>query len=96
VNAPHPALPEPVEREPCVLVHVALHVGPREAVGREPSVAAVSATTVRRFGARWLTWSLTLWGASPPNTVTALSSASMPRLAWSGPQGLASTRSAIA
>jgi len=35
VDAPHPALLEPVERQPRMLVHVALHVGPREAVGRD-------------------------------------------------------------
>ena len=50
----------------------------------------MSAITVRRFGAFWLTWSLTLCGASPPKTVTASSAASNPRLAWSGPQGFAS------
>ena len=55
----------------------------------EPSDTAVSATVARIPAAPVDTWSFTLCGASPPNTVTALSP---PR---SGPQGEASSRSAM-
>src|SRR5438477_314348 len=55
----------------------------------EPSDTAVSATVARIPAAPVDTWSFTLCGASPPNTVTALSPAR------SGPQGEASSRSAM-
>ena len=55
----------------------------------EPSETDVSAIVWRMPAAVVDTWSLTLWGASPPKTVTASP-------AWSGPQGLAASFSASA
>src|SRR5207244_13635237 len=54
----------------------------------EPSDTAVSATVARIPAAVVDTWSVTLFGASPPKTVTTFA------LAWSGPQGAASSRAA--
>src|SRR2546422_3708042 len=39
-------------------------------------------------------WSLTLWGASEPHTVTQLSAAPKPRSTWSGAHGLSASFSA--
>src|SRR2546422_962441 len=55
----------------------------------EPSDTAVSATVARIPAAVVDTWSFTLCGASPPKTVTTFAPA------WSGPQGDASSRSAM-
>ena len=62
----------------------------------EPRVAATSATLLRTPAAVVATWSLTLWGASPPKRVTTLCSALKPRRTCSGGHGEASSRSAMA
>ena len=61
----------------------------------EPSEVATSATLLRMPGAVVDTWSLTLCGPSPPNTVTTLWSALKPSATCRGSHG-ESSRSVIA
>src|SRR5205814_10572385 len=59
-----------------------------------PVVAAVPAIATMSASAVAEPWSLTLWGASEPHTVTQLSSARKPRSTWSGAHGLSASFSA--
>src|SRR5213595_1336241 len=52
-----------------------------------PVVAAVPAIANTSASAVAEPWSLTLWGASAPHTVTQLSAARKPRSTWSGAHG---------
>src|SRR2546422_11068476 len=59
-----------------------------------PVVAAVPASAKTSASALVEPWSLTLWGASEPHTVTQLSAAPKPRSTWSGAHGLSASFSA--
>src|SRR3989441_4049214 len=59
-----------------------------------PVVAGVPASAKTGASALVEPWSLTLWGASEPHTVTQLSAAPKPRSTWSGAHGLSASFSA--